>query len=42
MIAYYEEPDFKVVMFETEEIMSASTFQPETDEDGWTTDIVKP
>lgn len=42
MRAYYEEPDFKVIMFETEEIMTDSTFQPETDEDGWTTDIVKP
>ncbi len=41
MRANYEEPDFKVVMFETEEIMTLST-QPETDEDGWTTDIVKP
>ena len=39
---YYEEPNLEILSFETEDIMTQSTTQPETDEDGWTVIIVKP
>ena len=38
----YEEPRLEMLAFETEDIMTQSVNQPETDEDGWTVIIVKP